>query len=62
MFCAESRELEQSSTRRPELVRGVERPLQRLHPAERAADHAVQPLDPEMGAERAVHRHEVLHS
>ncbi len=44
-----------------ELAGRVERPLQRLHAAERAADRAAQPLDAEVPAERPVHRHEILH-
>ena len=42
-----------------DLLGRVERPLQRLHPAERAADRRVQPLDAEAAQERAVDRVEV---
>ena len=42
-----------------DLLRGVERPLQRLHPAQRAADRGVQALDAEVAQQRAVDRVEV---
>ena len=54
MFCAVSRALAQTSTARSISSGVVERPLQRLHPAERAADRRVQPLDAELAQQRAV--------
>ena len=44
---------------RVQVVRVVERPLQHLHAAERAADRPEQPSDAEVAQQRAVHAHEV---
>ena len=42
-----------------DLVRVQDRPLERLHPAERAAGHGGEPLDPELVEERALGPHHV---
>jgi hypothetical protein len=50
MFCAVSLALAQISTARSTSCGWSERPLQRLHPAQRAADRGVQPLDAELAS------------
>ena len=61
MFCAVSRAVAHTSTARSISSGMVERPLQDLHAAERAADRGVQPLDPELAQQRAVHGDHVAH-
>ena len=60
------RDVLRSQTRRrahedtvPDLARMIDRPLEDLHAAERAADRSVQALDAEVGEEPPVHGHEV---
>ena len=50
MFCAVSRALAQITRPAPQVVGVVERPLQHLHAAERAADRRERPLDAEVRA------------
>ena len=59
MFCAVSRALAQIIEARAEVVGVVDRPLQHLHAAERAADRRERPLDAEVREQPPVHRDEV---
>ena len=53
MFCAVSRALAQITSPAPQVVGVVERPLQHLHAADRAADRRERPLDAEVLEQRA---------
>ena len=52
MFCAECRAVVAIASTRSDALGEVRGQAQRLHPAHRAADHRVQPLDPERVEQR----------
>ncbi len=56
MFWAERRLLAQMMMAEPSSPGVVERPLERLHAAERSADRRQRPLDAQMGHQRPLHR------
>ena len=59
MFCAEWRAAAAIGTAREHALGIARRPLQHLHAAHRAADHAEQPLDAEMVDQQRLRAHHV---